>query len=352
MNPHAMPPPPAPADAPAQAPANGRDDGPAAARDDAAAPARMRAPWTIETLARNGEVLHRHRVPALPIRMGRAYDNDFIVDDDYAAPHHALVDAGPDGRLLLRDLGTRNGIVHKGRRITELAIDGDTVVRMGHTSLRIRGAGHPVPPELRDRTMHGWEGMLPGGAGILLAVLAALLVAWLTDAGIATERYALFPAAAVGAGLAWSGLWAFGNRLFGRRARLGRHLFIYGCGLASLLGVRLLASVAAYAWSLEWLTGHASHMAVATVAGMIYFHLATVTPQLRRRLRAICAALALLVSSLILAGNMQRHGRTSDELYMPVLLPPELRASPDVPVADYIDQVGAMKKEIDAERAR
>ena len=311
----------------------------------------LRGPWTVETLARNGEVLHRHRVAALPIRMGRAYDNDFIVDDDYAAAHHALVEAGEDGKLRLRDLGSRNGIVHRGRRIKDaLAIDGDTVVRMGHTSLRIRGAAHQVAPELVDRTMHGWEGMLPGGAGIVLALLAALLVAWLTDAANDPERYAQFAAAAAGIGLVWSGLWAFGNRLFGRRARLGRHLFIYGCALAALVGVRLLASVAAYAWSLEWLTGYASHAAVATVAVAVYFHLATVTPQYRRRLRLACALLAILASILILGGNMQRHGRTADELYMPVLLPPELRASPDLPVADYMNQVGAMKREIDAER--
>ena len=310
----------------------------------------MSGPWTIETLARNGEVLHRHRVTTLPIRLGRAYDNDFIVDDEYAAAHHALVELGADGALLLRDLDTRNGINHKGRRVKELTLGGDTVVRMGHTSLRIRPAAHPVPPELVDRTMHGWEGMLPGGAGIVLCVLTALLVAWLLDAGGDPERYALYPALAVGAGLAWSGMWAFSNRLFGRRARLGRHLFIVGFGLAALVGVRLLASVVAYAWSLEWLTGYGSHAVVVTVALMIYFHLATVTPQFRRRLRISSAGIAVLVSLLILAGNMQRNGRTADELYMPVLLPPELRASPDVPVADYMGSVGAMKREIDAER--
>lgn len=330
-------------------------------RDHASAPSGSQAatppnvatggPWTIETLARNGEVLQRQRVATLPIRMGRAYDNDFIVDDDYAAPHHALVDAGPDGKLLLRDLGTRNGIVHKKRRVKELAMGGDTVVRMGHTTLRIRPASHPVPPELRDRTMHGWEGVVPGLAGILLTSLCALLAAWLTDRNnLELQRYVQWPAAAIGVGLVWSGLWAFGNRLFGRRARLGRHYFIFGCGLATLLGVRLLASVVAYAWSLEWVTGYASHAAVVTLAGMIYFHLATVTPQLRRRLRIVCAVLGAIASILVLAGNQQQHGLMADELYMPVLLPPELRASPDAPVAEYINQVGAMKKEIDAER--
>ena len=95
-----------------------------------------------------------------------------------------------------------------------------------------------------------------------------------------------------------------------------------------------------------------SHAAVLTVAGVIYFHLATVKPQLRTRLRAICAGMAILASGLVLVGNEQRHGRVADELYMSVLLPPELRASPDAPVAEFIGQVGAMRAEIDAERRR
>ncbi|WP_020654655.1 FHA domain-containing protein [Massilia niastensis] len=313
----------------------------------------MNGPWTIEMLARNGEVLHRHRLASLPIRLGRAYDNDFIVDDEYAAPHHAVIEAGPDGELLLRDLDTRNGIVHKGRRVKALALGGDTVVRMGHTSLRVRGADHPVLPELRDRTMHGWEGLLPGAAGTLLTGLVALVVAWLTDRGVyGLERYVQALAIGVGICLLWSALWAFNNRLFGRHARLGRHVFIFGCGVAALVGFRLLAGVLAYAYSWEWLTRYGSHVAVATVAGTIYFHLATVKPQLRRRLRAICAGLALLASGLVLVGNEQRYGRMADELYMSVLLPPEMRASPDAPVADYIGQVGAMRAGIDAERGR
>ncbi|MBQ5939038.1 MULTISPECIES: FHA domain-containing protein [unclassified Massilia] len=313
----------------------------------------MNGPWTIEMLARNGEVLHRYRVAALPIRVGRAYDNDFIVDDDYAAPHHVVIQESPDGKLLLRDLGSRNGIVHKGRRVTELALDGDTVVRMGHTTLRVRGADYPVGPELRDRTMHGWEGLLPGAAGALLTGLVALLAAWLTDRGsYELERYVQALAAGIGIGLLWSGLWAFNNRVFSRHARLGRHLFIFGCGLATLLAFRLLASLLAYAYSWEWLTRYGSHAAVLTVAGVIYFHLATVKPQLRTRLRAICAGMAILASGLVLVGNEQRHGRVADELYMSVLLPPELRASPDAPVAEFIGQVGAMRAEIDAERRR
>jgi hypothetical protein len=91
-------------------------------------------------------------------------------------------------------------------------------------------------------------------------------------------------------------------------------------------------------------------VAVATVAGTIYFHLATIKPPLRRRLRAVCAAAAVLASGLVLVVNQQQHGRLADELYMSVLLPPELRASPDATVAEYMADVEAMRAQLEEER--
>jgi hypothetical protein len=264
-----------------------------------------------------------------------------------------VIEEAPGGGLLMRDLGTRNGLNHGRKRVQQLALTGDTVVRMGHTSLRVRAADFPVPAELLDRTMHGWEGVLPGVVGVLLAGLVALLVTWLYDAQpFELLNYVLAPAAGIGAALLWSSLWAFMNRLFGRYTRLGRHLFIFGCGLAALVGFRLLAAIVAYAYSLEWLTRYGSHAAVATIAGVIYFHLATIKPPLRRRLRAICAGVAVVGSCLVLVVNQQQHGRIADELYMAVLLPPELRASPDATVAEYMAGVEAMRAELEAERAR
>jgi hypothetical protein len=312
----------------------------------------MTGPFFIETLARNGDVLHRHRVDTLPIRIGRDYGNDFILDDVYAAPRHAVVEQDADGQLVLRDLGTRNGVVHKGRRHERIVLGGDTMVRMGHTQLRVRAAGFPVAQELVDRTRHGWEGALPGLAGIVLAGAVALLMRWLTDTqAFQFIRYLQALAWVLGAVLAWAGIWAFANRLFGRHARLGRHLFIAGCALVALVAYDMAASAAGYAWSLEAFTRYASHVGIALLAGMVYFHLCTIKPQHRRRHAFCCVALALLGSGLALIGNVQRSGRLADELYMSVLLPPTMRASPDHDVDEFMAQVGAMQKQLDRERA-
>jgi hypothetical protein len=309
--------------------------------------------WYIETLARNGDVLRRQRIEALPIRLGRGYDNDFIIDDDYVAASHARIELDAAGRLVLRDLGSRNGLDHRGKRLQEVVLLGDTVVRVGHTSLRVRAASFPVPAELEDRTFHRWEGALPGAAGILLTSGFALFARWLSDTQY-FEFVRYFEALAYGAGAAllWSGAWAFANRLFGRHARLGRHLFVFGCGVVALAATSLMAATIAYAFSMVAFTRYASHAATLLVAGMIYFHLCTVNPQNRRRYRWIAAGMAVLGSSLILAFNLQRTGRLADELYMAVLLPPAVRVSQDHGIDEFMREVEGMKPALDRGRGR
>jgi hypothetical protein len=313
----------------------------------------MNGPWYVELLARNGDVLQRQCVDALPIRIGRGYANDVILDDDYAAPSHAVVEPDADGRLVLRDLGSRNGIVVRGRRVQDVALAGDTVARIGHTALRVRAADWPVAPELVDRTFHRWEGVLPGALGLLLAGAVALLARWLADDSLfEVARYAEALAAGLAVALLWGGAWACANRLFARHARLGRHLFVFGCGIAALAAYVLLGTTLAYAFSAEAFTHYASHVAVVLVAGAVYFHLCTIRPQNRVRYRWICAGLAVLCSSLILAGNIQRTGRMSDELYMAVLMPPALRVSPDHGLDEFMRGVEGMKGPLDRSRGR
>jgi hypothetical protein len=312
----------------------------------------MNGPWFVETLARNGDVLQRHQVHTLPIRIGRAYDNDVILDDDYVAPRHALVDLDSANKLMLHDLGSRNGVIKGGKRLPSLVLAGDTVVRIGHTSLRVRTADFPVPTEMLDRTMHGWEGALPGIAGMVLAAIVALSITWLFDTRQSQPTlYLQALAAGVGGAVGWGGAWAFANRLFGRHARLGRHTFIIGSGAAALLAWEMVSNSMAYALALEPLTRYGSHGVIALAAGIIYFHLATVKPQLRIRFRWLCLVFAVVGSGLMLIANMQRSGRAADELYMGVVLPPSMRASPDHSVDSFIDRVETLKEQVDRERA-
>jgi len=189
--------------------------------------------------------------------------------------------------------------------------------------------------------------------GLLLTGSIALLARWLSDAEFfEPARYAEALAGGLAAALLWGGAWAFANRLFGRHARLGRHLFVFGCGITALAGWIAVGSLLAYAFSAESITHYGSHLVTVLVAGIVYFHLSTIRPRNHVRYRWICAGLAVLSSSLILAGNVQRTGRFSDELYMSVLLPPTMRLSPDHGVDEFMRDVEAMKGPLDRSRGR
>lgn len=309
------------------------------------------APFFVEVLASNEEVKHRHQVNALPIRIGRGYDNDFILDDPHTAAHHAIAELAEDGSLQLRDLGSHNGIVHRGKRLPLISMHGNTVVRLGHTRLRIRAADFPVDDELADTTIHGWEGWPPALSGLAIMALLAGLSTWLGDVSkFEAIRYLMAIVYILSGGLVWSGIWAFANRLFGGHARFGRHLFIAGCGMAAMEVWSLFSNTAAYALSLEVLSRYGSHVMIAITAAMVYYHLNTIKPRHPRRIATTAVILGLIGSSLMLMLNYQRYGQLSDELYMSQILPPAFRLSPDKPVEQFISDARNLKDKVDADR--
>ena len=313
----------------------------------------MKPPYYLEILAENGDVQQRQRIATLPIRIGRGYDNDFILDDAHTAAAHAVIEDDGAGGVLLRDLGSHNGVIHRGQRQLQVALHGDSVVRLGHTRLRVRSSDHPVAPELSDTTMHDWEGLRPAVAGLAMIGASAAFSNWLSDAeAFDPIAYLMIIAYAVGAGLIWASIWAVANRLFGQTARFGRHLFIIGCGLLAMEVWELGSSMAAYALSLEVLTRYGRHMFIVIVCAMIYFHLCTIKPQHPRRFALVAVVLAIIGSTLILLSNLQISGRLADEPYMSVLYPPALRLSPNHATATFFQEAASLQQGVDTERGK
>ncbi|HEV2637259.1 MAG TPA: ATP-binding cassette domain-containing protein [Actinocrinis sp.] len=73
------------------------------------------------------------------MRIGRALDNEIVVDDLLASRHHAELRKTRDGGYEIADLGTHNGTFVDGRRITGRSrLDEGSLVAIGHTLLRLR----------------------------------------------------------------------------------------------------------------------------------------------------------------------------------------------------------------------
>jgi len=153
-------------------------------------------------------------------------------------------------------------------------------------------------------------------------------------------------------GIIWSGIWAFANRLFGKSTRLGRHIFIFGSGFTALLLWDFVANTIAYAFSFEAVTRYGSHISIAIIATMIFFHLQHINPYRTRFLGLFCIALSIIGSGVTLALNYNSDNKLADELFMSERLPPSFRLSADRPVASFISDAAKLKPRVDKERTR
>ena len=141
----------------------------------------MAAVMWVEVLSRDGAVATRERIQSGEARIGRAFDNDVVVNDPHVAPHHLRVHRGEDGALVAEDLGSINGLYreHGAGRLARLALAGEPGIRIGLTTLRVHDASQPVAPEkpLTPPRAHArWD---LGLGALLLAML--LVLNWLEE---------------------------------------------------------------------------------------------------------------------------------------------------------------------------
>ena len=73
------------------------------------------------------------------LRIGRARDNDIVLDDARVSRHHAQVTVRL-GTLIYTDLASTNGSYLQGNRVHEIALGPDDVIQLGSSSLTIEPA--------------------------------------------------------------------------------------------------------------------------------------------------------------------------------------------------------------------
>jgi hypothetical protein len=188
----------------------------------------------VEVLDRRGELLRRERLGELPYRIGRAFDNHLVLDDPYVCPFHAAVERAEDGGLVLRDLGSLNGLLRLPGRAREprLEVAPDLSVQLGRSVLRFRDARLPVPEALRLRRRPAWLewALTHGAAGVLWAALLVgvlLLDVLRSSTGeIDWVEQATTAGGTVLVAALWAGGWALVGRLLGQHARFVAHFAI------------------------------------------------------------------------------------------------------------------------------
>jgi hypothetical protein len=229
----------------------------------------------VEVLSRQHEVTLRQRVANHDvIAIGRAYDNDIVLDDTHVAAHHLRLTRGADGHWVAQDLGSINGLYLDGdrQRREQVALDGSTIVHIGNTLLRVRAATYEVPAEAPIvRSVPRWPIAL---ACIALVFAFALLDLWRAETGEPKLIRYLTPVLVLAALVAaWTFAWSVLSRILSGHARFGTHLLIVGIGLLAYTAYDEFSELGAFALSWNSLARYVYVGAWLAFAAVCFAHL-------------------------------------------------------------------------------
>lgn len=100
----------------------------------------------IEVCNRQGKVTERLRVTGDRVRLGRAFDNDVILQDPHIEPYHAQLQRQADGQWLLVDLGSLNGTTVRQKPVQQQLLPSGQSFQLVDQEVRMFDERHPVPP--------------------------------------------------------------------------------------------------------------------------------------------------------------------------------------------------------------
>ncbi|HUP97741.1 MAG TPA: FHA domain-containing protein [Usitatibacter sp.] len=313
----------------------------------------MAAVMWIEVLSRDGEVVARERIESAEARVGRAFDNDVVVNDPHVAPHHLRVFRGEDGELVAEDLGTLNGLYpeHGARRVPRLSLKGEPGIRIGRTTLRVHDAAHPVAaerPMTPPRQHARWDAAL--GAGLFFLIL---LLNWLNLTQEPSANVVLLPIVGLVTALAlWAGLWAILSRIFFGQAQFALHLRIAVTACIALVLWDLLTDTLSYSFAWREVLEYAPLGAWAILAATCYAHLQAIGPRHMKLVMGLMLALIASGAAVQFVTKWETRELVGQRATVGNLRPPAFRVVPLVSADEFFKQAGETRSRVDKARTK
>lgn len=311
-----------------------------------------------EVLDKSGRVHSRYRLGDFPVSIGRGYGNDIILDDEFVSARHARIELEETGRPVVVDLGSENGtwLLPSLQRVTRAPLGEDSVLRLGHTLIRLRSPEYAVPPARRDSLgLNRATRWLTQGVGAAAAYALAILIVMLDHYQASAETVGMGQTllAAMPVALAlpvWAGLWALVSRSFAHHTFFVPHLSIASVGVVLFLALDTAGGYYAFAFSAERSADVLLQAATLVVAAaMLYGHLrfaTLLTPRL------VAASAVLAATALVAVAGFSDYVagmEFSDELPYPgELKPPLLRPGTGVSPADFTEAARRLEAPLDA----
>lgn len=152
---------------------------------------------------REGRLVQEAVFRALPVRIGRGPESDLVLADPAVSRSHARLEQDGEGRLVLRDLGSRNGIRLGPARVETAAVDGALRCHLGGTELEVEPVSDAPTLEIAAREWRRFEKRR--GPLHQLGYLLLGLTGWLGFAVLRPDFWSPWNQARV-VSLLWNGL--------------------------------------------------------------------------------------------------------------------------------------------------
>jgi hypothetical protein len=308
----------------------------------------------IEVLDRDGSVRHSVSVREWPLRVGRALDNELVLDDAHTAAHHFSVAPDDEGLATLTVGDSINGLQFNAQRLAageRVAVGAlPPLLTVGRTHLRLRLASHALAPEQALQASISLTHALPTLAVLVLAVVLSLVFSTYLENDPDTFVKSLGSLAIYGVlvALGWSGLWTLLSKVFTRQGHFGWHVGVLLIATLAWQLLTLASGLLAFAFSLPWVTDFVFVAGYVLLGAMLFFHLQAVEPHHPRRTRGFAIASVAMGIVLSLWFNHQGSDRLGSELYMNHLFPPALRVATPVSTDRFMQDAAALQPTLDA----
>ena len=261
----------------------------------------------VELLDHSGKVTERVRLTELPVSIGRAYDNDIIIDDPYICPHHARIELNESDQLIAKDLGSLNGLSRNGNmnRTARILLTSDTLIQIGHTRLRFRSAQYEVATTLPNHHERRFRGIYENRLVQILIFLVTLSALWASSFFETVERRdvpepafdLVLPVFLI---MLWAGTWAFAGRVITHRIKFLVHCAVVCLALVTLFIFDTCLEYLAFALSMDHVRTLLSVFLGLTVLGVaLYSHLRFATLASRVHLAVVAGAISVSILGLV-----------------------------------------------------
>lgn len=311
----------------------------------------------LEVLDRDGHVRQQIKVQQWPVRVGRAIDSDWVLDDPHTAERHFVLSADDTGlRVQVGD--TVNGL-WIGERLwpagSQTVVAARTVAfKAGETVLRVRMAEQSLAPELPMEALpRPLRGRPVLWVTALLCVAMLACQTWLTsDPGDWVGTLGTNLVSGLATLLGWCGGWALLSKVMTRRSHFVWHVRVALLASLAWESMRVLPGLLSFMFSQPWISNFGFVLPQVVLAVAVAFHLRQVEPKHPKRRRVLAGVVLALGLGLNFWLNLQANDDWGQDLYLSHLYPPELRLAPARDLDHFMRSVAGLQDALDKEAAQ